>query len=319
MTEGVVPLVDLSGQEEETVAALRDAATTAGFFYLANHGVPPELMAAQLAQQRALFSLPMEAKMAMLADKRLNRGYTPFKEETLDPGVQSVGDTKEGFYIGPEAAAGADAEEAAAALHGPNRWPDPQALPEYRAVVSEYIQQVTQLGHRMLHLLALSLDLPRTWFDDKFDDPLTILRPLHYSAEVSRVEDGVFGAGAHTDYGMLTFLLTDERPGLQIFHEGTWMDVPPQTGGVFVVNIGDMLHRWTNGRYKSTLHRVINAAGRERYSTAFFFEPNFHATVDCLPSCCQGEAAKFPAVKYGDHILGKYQQTHANFSDEGAG
>jgi len=251
--------------------------------------------------------------MELLADKKLNRGYTPFKEETLDPDTQKVGDTKEGYYIGPEAAAGVDAEEAAAALHGPNRWPSEETLPEYRPVVSAYIQQLCQLGRRMLHLLALSLDLPRDWFDAKFADPLAILRPLHYSAELSSVSDGVLGAGAHTDYGMLTFLLTDEQPGLQIHLEGEWMDVPPQTGGVFVVNIGDMLERWTNGAYKSTLHRVVNQTGKERYSVAFFFEPNFDTVVECLPGCCREVAAKYPPVMYGDHILGKYKQTHANF------
>jgi len=179
-------------------------------------------------------------------------------------------------------------------------------------VTSNYIKKVTDVGFRMLELLALSLGLERRWFHDKFSHPMIALRPLHYSAEVSRLDNGVMAAGAHTDYGMITLLLLDDQPGLQICHKGEWLDVPPRSC-CFVVNLGDMLERWTNGMYKSTLHRVLNLTGQERYSLPFFFEPNFDAVVECILPCCQGQAAQFPPTTSGAYLLGRYKATHANF------
>ncbi|GIL87645.1 hypothetical protein Vretimale_14674 [Volvox reticuliferus] len=184
-----------------------------------------------------------------------------------------------------------------------------------------------------------------------FDRPMVTLRPLHYSGEVSDPGAGVFGAGAHTDYGMLTILATDDTPGLQIWTGpdvasrsasnisnansgggswgeregagageegaatagGRWRDVEP-IAGAFIINLGDMLERWTNGRYRSTLHRVINTSGRERYSIAFFFEPNFDAEVAVLPVCCgPDDPPRYPPTTAGQHLLDKYAATHAGY------
>ncbi|GFR50656.1 hypothetical protein Agub_g12905, partial [Astrephomene gubernaculifera] len=291
----VVPVIDMGLPEEEAAALVRTACTDSGFFYVRNHGVPQTLIDATFEQQRALFSQPMETKMALLQDSN-NRGYTPFREETLDPARQKHGDTKEGFYFGREVPA--DSPEASKPLHGPNQWPDPALLPHYRQVTWQYYEALYQLALRLLPLLALSLGLPADYFAPFFQRPTVALRPLHYAAEVSEPGAGVFGAGAHTDYGMITILATEEVPGLQIWlpHErghmraqpcapgalrgeegegagcGRWWDVPPLPG-TFVINLGDLLERWTNGHYRSTLHRVINTSGRERYSIAFFFEP----------------------------------------------
>ncbi|GLI63800.1 hypothetical protein VaNZ11_006885 [Volvox africanus] len=339
-----VPVIDLGLPEEEAATQIREACTGSGFFYVTNHGVSQSLVDDTFEQQRELFHLPMAEKMAMLQNEN-NRGYTPFREETLDPVHQAHGDTKEGFYFGREVAA--DSPESKKPLHGPNQWPDPQLMPRYREVTWQYYEALYGLGLRLLRLLALSLGLPEAYFAPMFDRPMVTLRPLHYSGEVSDPGAGVFGAGAHTDYGMLTILATDDTPGLQIWtgpdstsgtapnssngaigagregsgagDDGTaaacgrWWDVEP-IPGTFIINLGDMLERWTNGRYRSTLHRVINTTGRERYSIAFFFEPNFEAEVEVLPVCCgPDEPPRYPPTTAGQHLLDKYAATHAGY------
>ncbi|KAG2482592.1 hypothetical protein HYH03_018476 [Edaphochlamys debaryana] len=327
------PLIDMSLPEPQAAAQVAAACARSGFFYVTHHGVPQELVDAVFEQQRAVFALPQEDKMALLQDRN-NRGYTPFREETLDPARQRHGDTKEGFYFGREVAA--DSPEASKPLHGPNQWPDPARLPHYRQATWQYYEALYGLGMRLLRLLALSLGLPPDHFHPAFEQPMVTLRPLHYTAEISDPGAGVFGAGAHTDYGMVTILATDTVPGLQIWlpegegaegqgagHDaaeaapgpgrGRWWDVPP-VPGAFVVNLGDMLERWTNGRYRSTLHRVVNTVGRERYSIAFFFEPSFDARVEVLP-CCTGPAdpPRYPPTTSGQHLLDKYAATHAGY------
>ncbi|GFH20353.1 oxygenase-like protein [Haematococcus lacustris] len=154
----------------------------------------------------------------------------------------------------------------------------------------------------------MSLELEAEYFLPFFSRPLLFLRPLHYHAVLSSPGQGIFGAGAHSDYGMLTLLITDDQPGLQIhMPQHGWLDVPPRPG-CFIVNLGDMLERWTNGRYRSTLHR-------ERYSLAAFLDPNFDARVECLPQCCSADRpARYPPTTAGQHILDKYAATHAGFT-----
>ena len=233
-------------------------------------------MEAAFAASAAFFELPAEAKQALLATPATNnRGWTPLGEETLDPARQSRGDTKEGYYIGREVAAGS--AEAALPLHGPNVWPPDALLPGWRATMERYAAACRELGMRLTRLLALALQLEPGYFDapGRFDAPQYFLRLLRYSAEASAPAEGVFGAGANCDYGMWTLLATDDNPGLQIQPrvggaDGPWLDVPPRRGA-FIVNLGDMLERWTNGVCLSTRHRVVNAAGRQRLSMPFFF------------------------------------------------
>eukprot|EP00899_Mesostigma_viride_P014331 jgi/Mesvir1/2289/Mv19327-RA.1 len=284
-----IPVINL---EAGDTGLLRKVCKEHGFFYLDGHGVPLTLMDAVLAASRKLFDLPKEDKFGLLADAN-NRGYTPMEEETLDPLNQRKGDTKEGYYIGKEVPAGSPA--ASKPLHGPNKWPPPELLPGWRETMEEYLAAVRSVAMRLTLWLGDALGLPSNFFGAEgfFDDPMVFLRLLHYSDERSAPEDGVLGAGAHSDYGMLTLLLTDDIPGLQIYmgprddaqYKQGWIDVPPRRG-LFVVNLGDMLERWSNGIFKSTLHRVVNISGRERYSIPFFFEPNFEAVVECLPTCC---------------------------------
>lgn len=306
-----VPVVDLAAPDTVVAEQVHQACSTRGFFHVVNHGIDQELQDKLFEQLRLFFSLPANEKIKILADGN-NRGYTPYQEETLNPSVQSVGDTKEGLYFGREVPKGDP--EAETPLHGPNQWPDPAIVPLFRPTVMQYFEACTRLGFRLLDVLSDALKLQRGFFRDAFNAPMTFLRPLRYSATRSCPEQGVLGAGPHTDYGMLTLLLTDGTQGLQIQQAGAWVDVETIAGGL-VVNLGDMLERWTNGMYKSTVHRVLSTSGKERFSCPFFFEPNFHTKVLCLPGCSSDNGPMHPTTTAGEYLLARYRATHAGFFD----
>ncbi|RLN86307.1 hypothetical protein BBJ28_00001859 [Nothophytophthora sp. Chile5] len=304
-----IPEVDFSSPD--AAAQLRRACTDVGFFYLVRHGVAPALRAQVYAEMRGFFSQPLPEKRKVLANKYM-RGYTLMNEETLDPAVQTRGDTKEGYYICRHVPL--DSEEMALPLHGPNVFPAAESFPTFQQTMETYHAAMCELGFGVAQLFAEAAGAKGA-FDGPglFDKPMAALRLLHYAAEQSDVAAGVFGAGAHTDYGLITLLSTDANAGLQIFHEGQWIDVPPREDA-FVVNIGDMAERFTNGQFKSTLHRVVNGSGKERYSVPFFYEPNFTCQVECFPSCVSAEnPAKYPPTSSGQHLVDMYKQTHAAF------
>lgn len=314
----LVPLLDLALPPDELAQTCRAACEQHGFLFIANHGVPAAVIAAHAAAQRRFFALPPAAKATILADAN-NRGYTPPGEETLDPEHSTAGDAKEGLYFGREVPA--DSPDAALPLHGPNQWPDEAALglPGYRAIVETYIEAMTALGMRLLPVVATALGLPPDAFAPFFLKPMTFLRPLRYVPTPSDEAAGRFAAGGHSDYGFLTILRTDGTPGLQIKFHGDWIDVtPPEVpsseGGVFIVNLGDMLERWSGGRFASTVHRVVNPGGRERHSCPFFFEPSFDAVVAPVAGSSEAVKIKYPPITSGQYLLDKYAATHAGYA-----
>jgi isopenicillin N synthase-like dioxygenase len=150
----------------------------------------------------------------------------------------------------------------------------------------------------------LALGLEEGYFDHWLNTPMTTLGLLHYPPQLGRITQAQIGAGAHSDYGCLTMLAQDAAGGLQVRNaSGDWVDAPPVPGS-FVVNIGDMMERWTNGVFTSTLHRVVNVSGLERYSLPYFFDPDFNAEVVCLQTClAPGETPKYPPTTSGRHLL----------------
>jgi|EP00505_MAST-04D_sp_SCG-Rhode-Island_P003790 isopenicillin N synthase-like dioxygenase len=309
----VIPTLDLHGGDDLKLAKqVHDACVNTGFFAVANHGVNQYLVHKVYTCMHDFFSLSTQEKMSAVVNQS-NRGYTPFKEETLDEGNQSTGDTKEGYYIG-RCITQKEYTEHPHALQGKNVWPNETelGLNEWKKTMLEYFQCMHKLGMRILKLVALSLKLEPDFFSPFFTRPMETLRLLKYSKDLSVPTEGVFACGAHTDYGMLTFLSTDDTPGLQIFStDQKWVDIAPQPFN-FIVNIGDMLARWTNNKYRSTLHRVINSSMQERYSIPFFFEPNFETLVECVPSVlAEGEIPKYPACTSGEYLLAKLSASHA--------
>jgi len=310
----MVPHVDLSESADVVASQIREASLTSGFFVATGHGVDPQLLRRVYAAAEAFFALHEEEKQTVLVNEH-SRGYTPFAEETLDPDVQTCGDTKEGYYIGRDPTQ-QEIKDYPHPMQGFNKWPDETgfALGKWKETMLEYFEAMHQLGMRILRLVARSLGLSDTFFDHHFTRPMEALRLLKYGAHVSKPETGIFGCGAHSDYGMLTLLSTDDNPGLQIWVEGEWVSVAPHPKD-FVVNIGDMLERWTNKKYRSTVHRVINETGKVRFSIPFFFEPNFDTLVECLPCVLkEGEAPLFPPITSGQYLMDKYRETHDLFA-----
>eukprot|EP01061_Rhynchopus_euleeides_P002458 TRINITY_DN11898_c0_g1_i1.p1 TRINITY_DN11898_c0_g1~~TRINITY_DN11898_c0_g1_i1.p1 ORF type:complete len:383 (+),score=108.21 TRINITY_DN11898_c0_g1_i1:116-1264(+) len=304
-----LPVVDL--RDANAVTRIREACLQHGFFFVKGHGVPDDVVSGMFRESRNYFTLPVQEKMKTLGtEANGNRGYTPMGQETLDVATQREGDTKEGYYLGREPA---DAEEAKIPMMVRNVWPDSNLLPEWRPTMEQYSTAMTAAGMKVVRALAEAMEVDVPHFMGHFERPVAITRLLHYAPRKSVVTSGIIGCGAHSDYGMITLLTVDQaEAGLEIHINGEWLRVPA-CPGAFVVNLGDMLHRWTNGTYRSTLHRVVNRTGAERYSTAFFFDPSFDTMVEVLPQFCKDVPAKYPPIRFVDHLLNMYKQTHDSY------
>jgi isopenicillin N synthase-like dioxygenase len=281
-----------------------------GFFYIRNHGVPEVLQREVFAQSEAFFALPMDSRMALdKARSRCNRGYEPLRNQTLEKG--SPPDLKEGFYIGLDLGDDDPRVRAGRFNHGPNQWP--AKLPGFRGPMSTYFDTMMDLGALLMRGLALSLGLPERHFDPFTRGAMGTLRLLHYPPQPPNPQPGEKGCGAHTDFGAVTLLLQDDSGGLQVRDEdsGHWVDAPP-IPGTYVVNMGDLISRWTNGHYRSDLHRVINASGGERYSVPFFYTGNPDHLVECFAGClAPGETPRWPVVTVEQHLSECYARTYA--------
>jgi isopenicillin N synthase-like dioxygenase len=272
--------------------------------------VPQELIDRAFDAAKRFFDLPAEAKSRISIDhSACHRGWFAMGGENLDPAQQTAnGDLKEGVKIGRDLPVDHPLVQAGTPLHGPNQWPDDP--PDFKPVMQDYYAALSDLGRALMHAFALALELPEEHFDRWLTGPMATVGPLHYPPQSGPITAAQIGAGAHTDFGCLTVLAQDAVGGLQVRNTaGTWIDAP-SIPGTFVVNVGDMLARWSNDIFASTLHRVINASGRERYSIPFFFDPDFDADLTCLETC-QGpdRPARYPPTTGGQHLLDRIDAT----------
>jgi isopenicillin N synthase-like dioxygenase len=301
----LAPLGEGAGGLDELAAAIGAACRDVGFFYAVNHGVKRDLMDEAFGQARGFFALPLADKEAIAM--RIvggNRGYSALLGEALDP--TRGPDLKEAFNIGLDLKPDDPELLARTPFRALNAWP---ASPGFRQTMLAYFDACMGLGLRIHRAFARDLGLPLGFFEDKFDRPMATLRLLRYPAAASKAHADV-GAGVHTDYGAITLLATDDVGGLQVRRrDGRWIDAPP-LAGAFVVNIGDCLMRWTNDIYVSTPHRVINVSPRERYSIAFFFDPNPDAEVEAIASCLTDGAAKYPPILAADYLKQRLDATY---------
>jgi isopenicillin N synthase-like dioxygenase len=296
----MIPLIDVSplrGKDAAaklaTARAIGEACREIGFFSVAGHGVPADLMERAFAASRTFFAQPTAVKEALSISHSLhNRGYGGLQEEKLDP--DGTEDCKEAFNIGLELP-----EDRG---RGVNLWP---SLEGWRPLMLDYFDHCWDLG-RLLHRgFSLDLGIPEDYFEDKLDSPQAVLRLLRYPPDQAEA-DATLGAGAHTDYGNITILADDGVPGLEVRdRSGRWIDAPIAPG-TFICNIGDCLMRWTNDIYVSTPHRV-RVPKRERTSIAFFLDPNPEALV--VPIAAAGEA-KYPPVTAFDYVRERLDATY---------
>lgn len=289
------------------------AARATGFFYVRNHGVDADLIARAFAAAHDLFALPVEDKMALTKDFfRTNRGYVPFQGENLDP--DKPADLKEAFNVGLDLAADDPRILAGDPFRAVNLWPQ---IPGWRETVLSYFDAVWALGRALHRAIALDLGVEADHFEDKLDAPMATLRLLHYPPQKGDALEGQIGAGTHTDYGNITLLLPDEVGGLEVrARDGTWIKAPT-IAGTFICNIGDCLMRWSNDTYVSTPHRVVNESGRERYSIAFFLDPNPEAEVACLNGCVSEERPpKYPPISAADYLKSRLDASYEQAKSE---
>jgi isopenicillin N synthase-like dioxygenase len=307
-----VPVIDLHAAD--AAAAIDEACERAGFLTIVNHDVPTDVVDGAWQTARNFFELPLSEKMSVaMPYAGYPYGYSPLAGETLAKSLGNGGapDLKESFAIGPVVRPThtiTDPDEAFA--WSENLWP--AALPTMQPVWSSYFTEVADLATRLMRLMADALHLPHHHFDPMIDRHTSAMRALHYPSrsDAGAIADGQLGASAHTDYGTLTILLADPvQGGLQVQDaNGGWHDVDAAPGS-FVVNLGDAMARWTNDRWRSTMHRVLVPTGR-RQSIAFFHNANWDAVIECLPSClADGEQPRHAPIEAGPHLMQKFQST----------
>jgi isopenicillin N synthase-like dioxygenase len=323
---GAVPIIDISssygdGAAAHAVAAeIGRACETVGFLMVSGHSGPQSLIDDADGLSRAFFDLPYDEKTCIAVDlSKGRRGYRRMGETSVagSRGEVAPHDLREQLVAGPVPIPGHAyyAQPGAARFFPPNVWPERPAGLEgtWRA----YYLAATNLATHLMRLFALALHLPEFYFDDKVDRHITQLVSVNYPAQPTPPLPGQLRAGAHSDFGSLTLLATDGTPGgLQVMMaEGEWQDVLP-VKGAFIVNLGDLMAQWTNDRWRSTLHRVVNppaevAGSSRRHSLVFFHQPNFDAPIECLPTClAPDERPKYAPVTSGDHLAQKLSQTY---------
>ncbi len=307
-----IPIVDigpvLRGEPdgpEQAAAELSHACRNVGFYYLRGHGVPRALIDSAFEQARRFHAQPLEAKMALRAGAD-NVGYMPYRGSVSRASGIYLGDRpnrNEAFFMKRDLAPDHPDVLAGKRFRPLNRWPDEAALPGFRTTALAYAEALETVAKSLLPLYARALDLAPDFFDEAFADPQFTLRLTHYDPP-EHFEDDEFSLAPHTDSSFMTLLATTDVPGLSIrLPSGEWVEAPSEPD-CFIVNIGDMGHRWTNGRFLSTPHRVRNRSGRERYAIPFFFDCNIDYEMVCLPTCCgPDDPPKFPPTTYMDYML----------------
>jgi isopenicillin N synthase-like dioxygenase len=307
-TEATIPVLDLGpysagapGALEAAAAALRHALEGMGFFILINHGVPLHLIERTFAEARRFHSQPLGAKMALRMNEH-NNGYMAlgrYAVWTSEVNTNDKPDLNEAFFCKRERRPDDPLQRAGRRFAGPNRWPDD--LPGFRNTVLAYTDAVDALARRVLPVCAVALDLPPDYFDAAFVESQFSFRLSHYPPVPAAPNQ--FGIAPHTDANFLTFLAQTAVPGLQVrLPSGAWLDVPYLPNS-YAVNAGDMMFRWTNGRFKSTPHRALPPLGQHRYAIPFFLGPHLDTVIACLPTC-QGpdNPPQFPPITYEEYL-----------------
>jgi len=319
-----IPSIDLraflsgTGKEQQVIAAQVDEiCKSIGFLIIENHGLPTGITDNAWSTTSAFFDLPLEEKLKCKpADPSCPRGYFPMAAEALAKslGVDTPPDFKESFGIGPGPLRAPPYEIAVEKFEfhfGDNLWP---ALPEgLRAELTTFFDAMENLGSQVLRLFAAALELPHDFFERFHTHPMCAMRCINYPAPDVPLLPRQKGAGEHSDYGSITLLKSDPNvAGLEIkLPSGRWAKAP-LVEDAFIVNIGDLMARWTNDRWVSTLHRVIlpgaaESSASRRQSVAFFHNTNFDAEIECIPTCLKpGEVPKYVPVQAGEYLVKRF-------------
>ena len=322
-----IPVIDFApafsgepGGVDAVARNVRHASEHVGFFYLAGHGVSPTLVEAAFEASREFHAMPLEEKMRLRLNEN-NIGYLPVnasiqRHSTVHKATRP--NYNESFFISSDRSADHPDVVAGKPLRGRNQWPEGHEW--MRRTMVEYFDTLEGVGERMLPVLACALDMPPDHFGPFFANEGHVnLRFLHYPPQPAD-DDEQFGQGPHTDNSFITILARMDVPGLAVrLTSGEWL-APPLIPGTFLVNLGNIMKRWSNDRFLSTAHGVLNASGRDRYSIAFFYSPNPDAVIECLPSCVgPGNPPRYPPAVYRDLVLEFYNANYFHRQEYRAG
>ncbi|MEO5898718.1 MAG: 2-oxoglutarate and iron-dependent oxygenase domain-containing protein [Ilumatobacteraceae bacterium] len=315
---GIVPTIDLSGwacgsaDARKAIAGAVDAACrSVGFMRIVGHGIPQPAIDGLASAIDDFFAMPSASKRALLPPRpSINRGYTAPRSERLSSslGLVSPDDLFEAFNVGSQASEFPQLE-LDRGVYSENIWPS--GLPAFEARVATWFDHAGAMARTMTSVFAMALGLAADHFAAFTDHSIDVLRLNHYDVPVG-VEVGTdqLGMGAHTDYGIVTILWADAVPGLQILRpDGTWLQVQPAPGAL-LINLGDLLARWTNDRWRSTMHRVVPSRAADgslvrRRSAAYFHDGNADAVISTLTPCRDLGGDTYEDVTVAEHLARK--------------
>lgn len=295
--------------------AVRHACENVGFFYARNHGVPDALIDRALAASRQFHGLPLADKLKLRLNEN-NIGYLPINASVQ--GASTVHkatrpNQNESFFVSYDRGQDHPDVIAGVPLRGRNQWPplEIDGIPEMRRDMMAYFHALGAMCDRMLPVFAVALDMPADFFAPFFaNEGHANLRFLHYPPQDGD-EDNLFGQAPHTDNSFMTALARTDVPGLAVrLPSGEWL-APPVIPGTFLINLGNIMRRWSNDRFLSTPHGVLNDSGADRYSIAYFHSPNPDSVIECLPSCVGADnPARYPPAVYRDLVLEFYRANY---------
>ncbi|MFC9982186.1 isopenicillin N synthase family dioxygenase [Gordonia sp. NPDC127522] len=329
-----VPTIDISpyldpessaAARDDVARALDDACGGVGFVQVVGHGIAPGVIDGLTVALDEFYALPLEVKK-QYARPGQNRGYSPPKSESLSMSLgvaaaNQMNDFYEAFTVGSEGSwfPGLDLPESS---YPTNTWPD--AAPGFRPAVESWFDAARGLSRVLLTAFTDALGLPPGYFDGMTDHSIDALKLNNYTLPEGEIElaGELTGMGAHTDFGILTVLWADQVPGLQVLdHEGRWHDVAPADGAL-LVNLGDAMARWTNDRWRSTVHRVdppvVDGRILRRRSAAFFFDGNADAVIETLPGCARTDRPGYPPITVAENIDAKLAGMKSGIAPVGA-
>ncbi len=308
-----LPVIDFAAYTEErgleerrrVADALRAACTDTGFFYLTRHGIAESELDLAHDWGRIFFELPREEKAKC--------NYTPVGGKNPSANPDQETDQKETYSL-PRPLLPGETEDHPSRTIGRGLWPDPKIMPGFRDFLEAHIVKRLRVMQRLCRAFALSLDLQEDYFEPTHRYPSGSMTYNYYpSLDPAKVGRTQWGISPHTDYGSFSLLSQDALGGLEVRDpSGEWIDMPP-LAGAFVVNIADLFSRWTNGLYRSSLHRAsnFNTSGRARISLPLFFNPHFNARIECLPTCQgPGNPPKYEPVEAGPYVQALIQQSN---------
>lgn len=300
----VAPLIEgAPGGREKVAEEILVAAQNVGFFYIRNHGIAADVIASAMDASKEFYARPLEEKMTVRINER-HRGFLRVGEAKMYETARV--DLKESFVWALDVGEDDPDYLAGSPLIGPNNWPD--FMPGLRPILNAFYAESLECGRLMLQACATALGLDPNYFVTRYDKTVSRASIIYYPPQDVTLGKQQFGVAPHTDYGCLTLLHQDATGGLQVRNSsGEWVAAHP-IEGTLVVNVGDLLARWSNDRFRSNPHRVVNSSGVARYSMAMFIDPNFDTPI--IPVVNGGEA-KYEPTTCGKYILSRYDDSFA--------